>query len=169
MMVMRIAIALLALAACGPDDVDLTGVYRVDSAIGSAPCGTDATIEFAAFVKFSKMELFGQEYFSYDGCADDTATECSSIGGLIGGFFEPIDDGWLGRSSFSSGGGGDICLLGIGRQTALLKGNGLTIEVSGHEEEVPGLTTDECSPDEAEQRGEAMPCVSHSLIEATKI
>ncbi len=167
---MRISIALLPIlmTACS-DDVDLTGVYRVDSAVGSEPCGADATIEFAEFVKFSKMELFGQEYFSYDGCTDETAVECTSIGGLIGGFFEPIDDGWLGRSSFSSGGGGGVCLLGIARQTAVLRGSGLTIEVTGREEEVPGLTTEQCSPDAAEQRGDAMPCVTHSLIEATRL
>jgi hypothetical protein len=157
---MRVALLLLALAAC-TDDVDLTGVYRVDRAVGSAPCGTDETIDFAAVVKFEEMELFGQEYFGYSGCTDETATECTSIGGLIGGFFEPIDDGWLGRSSFSSGGGGDECLLGIVRQTAILKGAALTIELTGYEENVIGLTAEQCSPDEAEQRGEAMPCVRH--------
>lgn len=165
---MRSAI-LIMVAACGVDDVDLTGLYRVDSAIGSAPCGSDATIEFPPFVKFAKMELFGQPYFGYDGCADATAAECESIGGLIGGFFEPIDGGWLGRSSFSSGGGGSECLLGIVRQTAILAGTNLTIESTGREELVIGLSEEQCSPDEAEQRGEAMPCVNHSLVAATKL
>ncbi len=162
--------ALLALlAACGSDDVDLTGLYRVDSAIGSEPCGSDATIEHPPFVQFAEMELFGTPYFGYAGCTDETATDCESIGGLIGGFFEPIDNGWLGRSSFSSGGGGGECLLGIVRQTALLRGASLTIEASGYEELAVGLTEEQCSPDEAEQRGEAMPCVKHSLVEATKL
>lgn len=159
---------LLSLAACG-SDVDLTGVYAVDSAIGSEPCGTDAPIMFASFIEFEKMELFGQDFFGYSGCTDETATDCTSIGGLVGGFFEPLDDGWLGRSSFSSGGGGSECLLGIVRQTALLSGNALTIEVNGFEELVPGLTEEQCSPEEAEQRGEAMPCVRHELIEATRL
>lgn len=164
---MRVAL-LLALAACS-DNVDLTGVYRVDRAVGSAPCGTDEPIEFAAVVKFEEMELFGQEYFAYSGCTDESATECTSIGGLFEGFFEPIDDGWLGRSSFSSGGGGSECLLGITRQTAILKGSALTIEATDREESVPGLTEEACSPDTAEQRGDAMPCVRHELVEATKL
>jgi len=162
-------LALVLVAACGSDDVDLTGVYRVDSAVGSEPCGADETIEFAAFVKFAKMELFGQPFFAYDGCTDAGAAECSSIGGLFGGFFEPIDNGWQGRSSFSAGGGELSCLLGLVDQTALLDGTRLTIEVSRFEEEVDGLTVDQCSPDEAEKRGEDMPCLDHSLIDTTKI
>jgi len=165
---MRLHVLILVLAACGGSDVDLTGVYRVDSAVGSMPCGADASITYPAFLRFEKMEFLGQPFFAYDGCTDETATECTSVGGLIGGFFEPTDDGWLGRTSFSSGGGAS-CTLGIINQSATLRSAALTIEISSHEEEVDGLPDDQCDPDEAERRGTEMPCIEHSLIDATKL
>lgn len=160
---------LCVVAACGTDSADLSGVYRVESAVGSVTCETDAAIEFAAFVRFTEQELLGQPFYAYDGCTDETATECSSIGGLLGGFFEPIDDGWLGRSSFSSGGGGGTCSLGVTRQTAILKGATLTIEATSHQDDVEGLSVDDCSPAEAERREDEMPCTGHQLVVTTKI
>jgi hypothetical protein len=160
---------LCVLASCGTDSVDLTGVYRVDSAVGSDTCETDEAIEFSPFVRFTEQELFGQPFFAYDGCADEAATECSSISGLLGGFFEPIDGGWLGRASFSSGGGDSTCSLGVTRQTAILTGATLTIESTSHEDEVPGLSASACSPEEAERREDEMPCTSHQLVGATKL
>jgi hypothetical protein len=166
---MRSVALLVVLAACGSDDIDLTGVYAVDSSVGAEPCGTDEPIPFAEFVRFQKMEFLGTEFFAYDGCAEADAVNCTSIGGLIGGFFEPIDNGWLGFTSFSSGGGGSSCLLGIIEQTAILEGTTITIEVTSYEQDVDGLSADDCSPDEAERRGDAMPCVEHSLVGATKL
>jgi hypothetical protein len=167
---MRGALALVLCAACGgPDEVDLTGVYQVSSAVGAMPCGTDVTIQYTTFVRFQKMELFDTPYFAYDGCAEAEAINCAPIGGLDG-FFEPIDNGWLGFSSFSSGGGGfGDCLLGIREQTAILDGTTLTIESTGYEDTVPGLPEDQCSPDEAERRGKQMTCVDHSLVVAGKL
>ncbi len=74
---------LCVVAACGTDSVDLSGVYRVESAVGSVTCETDAAIEFAAFVRFTEQELLGQPFYAYDGCTDDPATVCSWIGGLL--------------------------------------------------------------------------------------
>lgn len=167
---MRFAIAAVLLLGCASDQVDLTGTYRVDTAVGSMPCGTDASITFPAFVRFEKMDFIGNSFFAYDGCTDETATVCTSIGGLIGGgFFEPQANGWLGRSSFSSGGGSSPCTLGIIRQTATLHATALEIEVSSFEDEALGLSEAECSPDEAEKRGMAMPCIEHSLVDATHL
>ena len=167
---MRVAVLidLLAVAACGSDEVDLTGVYQVDTAVGSMPCGTDLDIEFADFIKFSKMDLFGIDYFGYDDCTDAAGTDCTPSDSF--GFLEPLDDGWLGRSSSSSGGGSAPCELSVVRQTAILRSDRtLEIEVTGHEEEVLGLSAEECSPETAEERGDAMPCVRHELVQATKL
>lgn len=163
------AVTVVAVVACGTDEVDLTGVYQVDRAVGSEPCGDDAPIEFAPFVRFTELDFLGQPYFAYDGCADATAAECTSIGGLLGGFFEPIEDGWLGRSSFASGGGDVACALGLVRQTAVLRGAQLTVEVTRREDQVDGLSLEACSPEEAERRDTAMPCVGHSQVDATRL
>jgi hypothetical protein len=164
---MRYAIAAcLVITACGSDPIDLTGVYRVDSAIGSMPCGTDATIDFAPFVRFTKTDFLGAPLFQYDGCMDEAATDCSSLPGLFG---EPQDDGWLGRTSSSSGGGGFPCGLGLTRQTATLHGSALEIESTSSQGTVDGLSEEQCSPDEAEKRADELPCTEHSLVEATKL
>jgi len=160
-------LGILSLVGCG-GDVDLTGIYRVDVAVAARPCGTDQPDGTApAFVKLSKADLFGTEYFAYDGCSDAEGLDCSSISGLFGGFFEPIDDGWLGFSSYSSGSGIN-CSLGITSTTAILNGSFLVIDGSTHEDRVE-LTEDKCTPDEAEKRGEEMPCTLHERIEATRL
>jgi hypothetical protein len=42
-------------AACGPDEVDLTGMYRVDTNVGSRPCGADQPLMMQPpYVKFAK-------------------------------------------------------------------------------------------------------------------
>jgi hypothetical protein len=159
------------LAACGGfEEVDLTGTYQVDVAVGSMPCATDMDLPFADFVKFSRMDLLGTgaEFFGYEDCTDAAATDCSPSGEF--GFFEPLEDGWLGRASQSSGGGAVACSLSIVRQTAILRGDRtLEIEITGHEEEVLGLSEEDCNPDTAEQRGDAMPCVRHQLVQATRL
>jgi hypothetical protein len=164
---MRLAMCLVVLVACGDEGPDLTGVYAVESAVGAEPCGTDEPIEYAPYVHFEKREFLGNEFFAYDGCADAQAAICTPIGGVIGGFFEPIKGGWLGYQSSSSGSSGE-CLLGVVEQTAILDGRSLVIEVHHYEESVP-LDEVECFPEEAERRGPTMPCVEHSLVAATRI
>ena len=165
---MRMLSLLLVISACGSADVDLTGVYRVDSAIGSSPCGADATITYDAFVRFERMEILGTPFFTYEGCTDEAGTDCTSNGGIFGSFGEPIDGGWKGTLTSSSS-GGTSCLLGYNEQTAILRGSALTIEVSQYLEDVPGLSEEQCDPDEAERRNTSMPCEEHELVEATRL
>src|SRR5687768_13747925 len=165
---MRILSLLLVVAACGSDEIDLSGVYRVDSAIGSSPCGADATITYDAFIKFERMEIFGSPFFTYEGCTDEAATDCQCNGGIFASFAEPIDGGWRGTLTSSSS-GGSSCLLGYNEQTAILRGSALTIEVSQYSEDVPGLSEEQCAPDEAERRNTSMMCEEHQLVEATRI
>ncbi len=158
----------LSLGACGGDDaVDLTGVYRVDSSVGSQPCGVDADVTVSPYLLFKKDEIFGQSYFAYEGCTDEAGTTCGSSGGLFGGLFEPIDGGWRGVITSSSGSGGR-CSLGYREETALLDGTVLAIEENNYGETVD-LTEDKCDPDEAERRGDGMPCLEHARITATRI
>jgi hypothetical protein len=157
---------LLVLVACGSEEVDLTGVYAVDSAVGSEPCGDDAAIAYDAFVKFEHTDAFGVEVFVYASCTDEAAATCDA---KPGAFAEPIDNGWLGVVTASSGGGGVDCVLGYSEQRATLSGSALVIELSAYVEHVSGLSSDECHPDEAGRRNTAMPCVEHTRVDATRI
>jgi len=165
---MRPAIAIVLLAACSTDTTDLSGMYRVDVAVGSMPCGADEPLpSVPPFLKFSKDEFLGQDYFKYDGCMDEAGTDCGPSGGLFSGFFEPISDGWRGVVTSSSGSGGR-CALSYFEQTAILKKTALVIDGSAFRETVD-LPDSQCDPDEAEKRGDDMPCAEHERIEATQL
>lgn len=160
---------LIGLAACGGGDgIDLSGMYRVDVAVGAMPCGEDTPLpSIPPFLKFAPDEFLGQKYYKYDGCMDEAGTDCAATGGLFTGFFEPIDDGWRGVVTSSSGSGGS-CSLSYFDQTAILKQTALVIDGSSFRE-VVDLPEDKCDPDEAERRGDSMPCAEHERIEATKL
>ena len=94
---MRVAAILVLATACsgGSSSIDLTGMYRVDAAVGSSPCGADDPLtNKPPFLKFAKDEFLGQSFFKYDGCMGDAGVNCGSTGGVFTGFFEPISDGW---------------------------------------------------------------------------
>jgi hypothetical protein len=165
---MRAAL-LLVIAACGgSSSTDLTGMYRVDVAVSSMPCGNDAPIAMPpAFLKFAKDEFLGQSYFKYDECKDEAGTDCPNSGGLFTGFFEPISNGWKGVVTSSSGAGG-MCSLTYFEQTAVLKDLTLVVDASSFSDDV-SLPDDQCEPEEAEKRGTDMPCEEHTRFEATKL
>lgn len=169
---MRVLLALVLVlplvGACGGDDpVDLSGVYRVDVAVESAPCGADLpTSSPPAYVKLGKENLFGQQYFDYATCTDAAGTDRAG-GGLFTGFFEPIDGGWRGVVTSSSGAGGS-CSLGYFEQTAILTEAMLVIEASTYRDSVE-LAAEQCQPEEAERRGDTMPCEEHTRIDATRV
>jgi hypothetical protein len=156
-------------AACGGDPVDLTGVYRVDRAVGSAPCGADMPITYSPYLVFERHELAGQPVYTYAGCADEAMSGCIPMGGLFEGFAEPIDDGWRGVITFASGGAMTDCRLGYVLQTAILVDRALAVEVTSHGDRAPELSGAACSPAEADRRGAAMACLEHTLVEATKL
>jgi hypothetical protein len=103
--------------------------------------------------------------FVYARCTDEAATMCATPNPFTDSFPEPIDDGWRGIST--SAGGLTTCSLIYAAQTATLHDARLVIEIETHREDLPGDTV-ECSPDEAERRGTAMPCIEHERIEAMK-
>lgn len=166
---MRALVLAVALAACGGGDVDLTGVYRVDSSVASAPCGDDRPIaDPPAFLEFVKGDLLGTPFFSYFECTDAVGTDCAPVGGLLEGFFEPRDDGWVGFSSYASGPDAD-CMLRIEEKSATLHGDTLVVEEHAHGEDHAAVPAGGCTPLEAEARGTAMPCVAHARMTATRL
>jgi hypothetical protein len=167
LIVMRAA-ALAILAACG-DPVDLTGVYRVESAVASSPCGDDrAVADPPGYLKFGKGELFGSPFYSYVECADEAATDCAAAGGLVEGFFEPRDDGWVGYSSYATGPDAD-CELRVQEKSATLGDGRLVVEEHVYREDHVALPPGGCTPAEAEARDDAMPCVEHRRMIATRL
>ncbi|HUS31647.1 MAG TPA: hypothetical protein VMZ53_24255 [Kofleriaceae bacterium] len=159
-------LSVLVVASCN-DDVDLTGIYKVDADVASMPCGTDqAVTNPPVALKFGKGEFFGAEYFSYQECDDVAATMCSSGGLFDASFSEPIDGGWRGIVT-SSGGSGTMCTISYTEQTAVLHGSLLIIEMSQYSAQVDNTPT-LCSTDEADRRNTSMPCGEHERIEATK-
>lgn len=164
----------LSLAACTDEDdgPDLTGVYRVDThARNDTGCTPGAAVADPAFLKFTREELFGQKYFVYVECSDAGIT-CESGSGIFGlPYSEPVVDGHRARVFTSSNSGpGSDCFLGAVESTATLRGTALTIETRQHETIVPGLTDEECDPDEAQARLEAgtLACSSLETYAATR-
>ena len=163
---MRGIVLMVALAACGSDDVDLTGIYKVDLDVGSSPCGSDAPVMMPpAFLKFHQEDFIGAKYFAFDTCTDAAATMCDG-GGLFTGFTEPTDKGWKGLAYGSSFGGS--CLLSFDERIATLDGTKLLIEIHSYVENDATLSDAQCTTDEAKKRGDKMPCDMHERIEATQ-
>jgi hypothetical protein len=165
---MKSAVLALALAACGPDEVDLTGLYRVDADVSSTnSCNNDQPVANPPIaLKFSQGNLFGSEYFYYDECGDLAGASCSGSGLFGTSFAEPIEGGWRGTVT-ASGGTAPNCVISYTEQTALLHGTVMIVEISTYSEDV--TTAAECAPEEADKRGKNMPCTAHERIEATKL
>jgi hypothetical protein len=159
-------IALVLVAGCSDDPVDLTGIYEVQTHVGSSPCGNDVAVVMpVAFLKFHK-EKFIADYFAFDECKDAAGTDCPVGGGLFSGLFEPIDDGWKGVATTSSGSGGR-CILGFLETTAKLNGSHMVVESVRHSDDTDRPDAD-CTTDKAEELGKSMPCEEHERLDAEK-
>jgi hypothetical protein len=166
---MRQALAIVVLLAGCDDELDLSGMYEVTSDVASSPCGADAPVMGGApYIKFTRGEFFGTTVYNYEDCMDAAGTDCAGNGGIFEALTEPIDNGWLGHLTSSSGTeAGGTCLLGMRETRATLNGNHLVIEEQANEEEIPYVEAT-CTTDEADRRGTDMPCTDHHRIEATK-
>jgi hypothetical protein len=158
----------LALAACGTDPIDLTGMYQVESDVGSAPCGTDMAVPMAPpYIKFLKQKFFGVDILTYQGCNDAAGTDCMDSGG---GLYEiAISNGWKGEETFDSS-SGTSCTLGYVDDLATISGKQLTVEHSEYSDTfdtsaMPVM----CTTDEAKKRGTSMTCEMHTHIEAMRL
>lgn len=159
-----------SLAACGPDEVDLTGLYSVSADLASMPCGTDEAVMTPPLaIKFAKSNFFGTDFFTYAECMDLAGTMCTGGGTLDEAFSEPIDGGWRGIVTSSSSGGpsSPTCTLLYKEQTATMHGTLLIIEATSYSAQVDN-TAALCTTDEADKRNTSMPCTAHARIEATK-
>lgn len=165
---MRTCLAIAVLLAGCNDDVELEGMYEVTAEGESSPCGADTPVTGAPFLKFTRGEFFGATIYNYERCMDAAGVDCEGSGGLFEALTEPIDNGWLGHLTSSSGTeAGGTCLLGVRETRATLNGNHLVIERQANEEEIPYVEAT-CTTDEADRRGAEMPCTEHHRLEALK-
>jgi len=161
----RALLLVAVLAGCGDDPVDLSGTYEVQSHVASTPCGTDVPVMMPAlYLKLEKMNFIA-DYFDVAECKDAAATDCQP-GGLLSGLFEPIDGGWRGVATTSSGVGGS-CILGYLETTAKLNGSHLVVESTQYRDS-SGRPEAECTTDKAEELGKKMPCAEHEQIDAER-
>jgi len=162
-----LGIAALALAACG-DSLDLTGVYSVTyhTANDQSCTAEGAAVTDPAYIRFAKGDFFGQEFFQLSYCSDTTEASCTGSAGLFL-YAEPIDSGYRARYSSASG-GGSSCLLGYGESTAVQTDSGVRVEMFAYADDVT-LSQSECTTDEAESRGDTMPCENFEVIEASLV
>lgn len=161
-----LALAAVLASGCGDDPIDLTGIYQVQTHVGSKPCGNDVPVMMpAAYLKLEKMNFFA-DYFAVSQCTDAAGMDCTP-GGLFDGLFEPIDNGWRGVSTSSSPAAPDRCALSYNEDTAILNGSHLVVE-SSHHVSFENRPMADCTTDKAEELAKSLPCEEHELIEAEK-
>jgi hypothetical protein len=158
----------LLVAACG-GGTDLEGTWSVTyhtqndaSCVDEGPAQTDV-----AFIRFAKQDFFGQKYLQLSMCGDATEGSCSSAGLYL--FAEEIDSGYRAQYSSSSGGGDFDCSLGWGEATAVRTDDTIRVDLWAYADTVTGLTQEQCSTDEAESRGDSMPCANYEVVEGTLV
>lgn len=159
---------LVACAACGDDDVDLSGIYAVTHHTeNSGDCVAEGNdVDDPPFFSMDPGELFGVDIFAYSECTSADPISCQA-GGL---FFQlPIDGGWRNEQSGIIGGGN--CVLSFQEATAVFEPSGdLRIESRRYEEAAEFPFSDpRCTTDEAELRGDTMPCAEFLVITGTPV
>jgi hypothetical protein len=165
-----LALALL-LAACGGNEgIDLAGMYQVVTHTrndASCDAAGPADDEYPYF-QIKKDSMLGSEFLLMDPCESELPASCED-GGLFFAlvFSIPVDDGWEGKASYSTG-SGDPCTLTYQESSASMKDGTLTIEKRQWSEEVT-VPEDQCDTEEADARGKSMPCTLYEVIEGNPI
>lgn len=166
---MRVGVAVfMGLAiGCGSGEVDLTGIYAVTyHTLGDADCQVEgATATDPPYFRLQRESLFGVEVFTYSTCDGATDETCADSGGVLFGlsFQQPVEDGWIGEVSASSG-FGDPCLLTYSTSSALLQEDGtVRIVAKSYSEEVT-VPEEQCGYELAEMKGSSMACSSHEVL-----
>lgn len=185
---MRAAIAIaIGLVACGNGDeqVDLAGVYRVDSEAvadlqqGATSCSDTQPITGApAYIRLDRIDAGSATamapagyYFRYASCPDATGAGCVYDGGLgffTDSFLDPVSGGWQ-TVAYGIDVDAGSCSVTADFYTALLHGSALAIEADDLRMAVGSGGSDECTPTESEQLGSSMPCEGRTVVAATLV
>lgn len=163
----RLALLLLAnLCACGDSKVDLSGMYLVTyHTQNESDCSVEgASVDEPAYFLMAEEDIFGQTYYSLGECESQDESTCSGGGLFLGMIFsKPIDNGWAGEMSMSSG-SGDPCALTYSEAEAVFQDDdSLRVEVRAWGEETT-VGEGECGYELAEERGTDMPCTNFEVM-----
>lgn len=165
---MRLALGLLTLAtACGDGGPNLQGFYMTTGhTLNDQGCGGEGADQSEPpYLRIVEEDLFGIPIQVAQSCTSEDEADCSESGDL-GFFATQRDGGFIGETFVASGGvGGAPCLLGYQLDRAVREDDTIRIERRRFEEEDETLQEDACSTDEAEARGDSMPCVELEVLE----
>ena len=163
-MMKRWLLVLLPLAACGDDPPDITGLYMTTSHEESNEgCAGGATpADSPPYFRIEEREILGLPYRTRSDCQDTEPASCSGGGGLL---VDEIDGGYRGDAYLASG-DSSACTLVYSSYEATLADSTLSYHNRNHSE---SGAIDPCTTDEAEARGDAMPCTSYELIAGVRV
>ena len=155
---------LLLVIACGDDPPDITGLYTTTTHETSpSACSGGATPDPSPpYFRIEEREILGAPYRTRTNCQDTDVGSCSGGGGIL---IDETDDGYRGDAYISTG---DVaaCSLIYSSYEAALDGDQLTYQNFNYSESGP---IDPCTTDEAEARGDDMPCTSYELMVGTRV
>lgn len=156
-----VAAALASGCAGGPD---ITGLYRMtSSASDGSGCGPGMTLTTPVYFQVVKQELLGLPFYSFKTCTSADPSTCQSGFGLLS---QPIDNGWRGEVSVSSG-DSTGCTLAYTVETAVETARSLRYERHTYSQgNVQGTA---CKPADATSRGTSMPCTAYVLLVGDKL
>lgn len=155
-----LAAMLMASACGGGGDPDFVGMYMTTSHVtNETQCtGADTPVDGPAYFRITSQEFFGQTVYTRDDC--DTADEASCVSG--GGLVDSSGTGFVSTQS----GDATSCSLGYISFEASLDGDELTFSTTTYAD---SGAIDPCTTDEAERRGDSMPCESYDVIVGTRV
>jgi len=157
--------------ACGDSKVDLSGMYSVTyHTQNQTDCNVEGeAVDEPAYFRMAEEELLGQKYFSLSECDSADEATCTGGGLFFGMIFSmPIDNGWKGKMSMSTG-TGDPCALTYSEASAVFQeDDSLRIEVRAWSEEIT-VAEGECGYELAEERGTSMPCSNFEVMAGTDV
>lgn len=154
----------LALAACGDDPPDITGLYMTTSHEASdTTCTGGATPDPSPpYFRIEEREILGVPYFTRIDCQDTETGSCSGGSGIL---VDETDSGYSGAAYIASGDASN-CTLVYSFYDASRDADELTYTNLNYTESGP---IDPCTTDEAEARGDDMPCTSYEIIAGVRV
>lgn len=161
----RAHVLFLALAAgCGGDPPDITGLYMTTSHEASPTACSGGTTPDGSppYFRIEEREILGAPYRTRTSCQDADPGSCTGGGGIL---VDETDDGYRG-DAYVAAGDPSACTLIYSAYEASLEGEELSYQNLNYSE---SGALDPCTTDEAEARGDDMPCTSYELMVGVRV